>query len=336
MGTNGLTRRKFLRAAGLGGGALAASRFIGGNALAQRPKVNLGYLQLGWAATEIIHVEDLMGKRGWDATYMPIAGPPIDLITAYAARKLDASDMSFWLVANMWERGIPVKITGVATALLGAIVVPKGSPIKDVEELKGKKVAAVIGTTTYMDTRALVKMGWGFDLEKEARIISAKGPPDLVTLVDKGEVEAMVGWQPMSDQLVLRGHRYLVKQIDLWRKATKRTGDYPVHVVYIAHPEFIKEHPKFPADLNDAQREAVDIWYKDKPRALKAVIQITKLKPEEAEFAHSQTVRMLSGLTDDQVDTLLLQLKVAKETGFLKSTFWDDPDRVKRELFWRG
>src|SRR2546425_8995937 len=32
-------------------------------------KVRFAYLQLGWAGPEIIHKEDLLGKRGWQAEY---------------------------------------------------------------------------------------------------------------------------------------------------------------------------------------------------------------------------------------------------------------------------
>ena len=59
------SRRRFLQVAGLGTaaviGAPAPLRAQG------KGKVRLAYLQLGWAATEIIHKEDLLGKRGWQA-----------------------------------------------------------------------------------------------------------------------------------------------------------------------------------------------------------------------------------------------------------------------------
>jgi hypothetical protein len=45
---------------------------------------------------------------------------------------------------------------------------------------------------------------------------------------------------------------------------------------------------------------------------------------------------MLSGLSDEQIDTLVLQLRLIKESGFLKSDAWDDAERVKKEFFWRG
>ncbi|MBI2553637.1 MAG: twin-arginine translocation signal domain-containing protein, partial [Candidatus Rokubacteria bacterium] len=61
-------RREFLKT----GAAAAAAAWTGGPALLRaqgKGKVRLAYLQLGWAATEIIHKEDLLGKYGWSAEY---------------------------------------------------------------------------------------------------------------------------------------------------------------------------------------------------------------------------------------------------------------------------
>ncbi|MBI2371186.1 MAG: ABC transporter substrate-binding protein [Deltaproteobacteria bacterium] len=334
-----ISRRAFLKGASVLGASLAGAGLGPAwvpPAWGQRPKVRLAYLQLGWTATEIIHQEDLLGKLGWDAEYTAVGGSPAGLVNTYAAGKVDSIDMSFALAAKMFEQGVPLRVVGVATAVLGAIVVPKGSPIKAVEELKGRKLASIVGTTTHNDIVALVKKGYGFDLVKENRIVTAGGPPDLVNLLNKGEVEGIVGWQPMTDQLVLTGrHVYLTKQIDLWRKATGR-NDYAVHVCYLAHPEFLRQHPKFAADLNKAQEQAVQIWYNDRPRAIRHVMAITKLPQNVVEFAHGQTVRMMAGLTDEHIETLLVQLRLNKESGYLTSPIWESPDRVRREFFWRG
>jgi ABC-type nitrate/sulfonate/bicarbonate transport system substrate-binding protein len=50
---------------------------------------------------------------------------------------------------------VPLKVTGVATAVLGAIVARKDAGLTKVEDLKGRKIAAVVGTSTYFDIRAL-------------------------------------------------------------------------------------------------------------------------------------------------------------------------------------
>jgi ABC-type nitrate/sulfonate/bicarbonate transport system substrate-binding protein len=330
------SRRTFLR------GAVAATLAAGAwprraTAQAAKGKVRFAYLQLGWAACEIIHKEDLLGKHGWQAEYNVVPGSPAGLVNTFAAGNVDAIDMSFALAAKMFEDQVPLKITGVATAVLGAIVARKEAGIAKVEDLKGRKIAAVVGTTTFFDIRTLTLKGYGFDIQKDTQLVTAQSPPDMATLMAKKDVDAIVAWQPISDQVVQRGDGvYLAKQIDLWRKATGRPTGYPVHVCYAVNPAFIEKNPTFPRDLNEAQKDAVEIWYKNRPRAIEIASEITKLPRDVVEYAHGQTVQMLSGLSDDQIDTLVLQLKLLKESGFLKSDLWDSPDRIKKEVFWRG
>jgi len=80
-----LGRRDFLRA-GIGAGAAMAGGLGPRRAAAQgKGKVRFAYLQLGWAACEIIHKEDLLGKRGWQAEYTVVPGSPAGLVNTFAA-----------------------------------------------------------------------------------------------------------------------------------------------------------------------------------------------------------------------------------------------------------
>jgi sulfonate transport system substrate-binding protein len=329
-----LSRRGFL------GAAVGATALAGAPAVLRaqgKGKVRLAYLQLGWAATEIIHKEDLLGKRGWQAEYSIVPGSPVPLLNQLTAKNVDAIDMSFALAAKAFEDGAPLKVTGVATAVLGAIVARPGAGVSKVEDLKGRKVAAIVGTSTFFDIRALTLKGYGFDLQKDAQIVTATAPPDMVTLLGKGDVDAIIAWQPITDQVVLRGQGvYLAKQIDLWRKATGRSSGFPVHVCYLVHTEFLAKNAAIARDINDAQKDAVEIWYSRPERAMEIVADVTKLPPDVIKVAYKETVKMLSGLPDEQVDTLIAQLRINKEFGFLKSDVWDNPDRIRKEFFYRG
>ncbi len=331
------TRRQFLGRLTAGGAtaiALAHPRFARSQG---KSKVRLAYLQLGWAGTEIIHKEDLLGKRGWQAEYSIVPGAPGPLLNQLASKNVDAIDMSFALAAKAFEDGVPLRVTGVATAVLGAIVARKDAGLTRVEDLKGRKVAAVVGTSTFFDIRALTLKGHGFDLQKDAQIVTATAPPDMVTLLGKKEVDAIIAWQPITDAVVLRGEGvYLAKQIDLWRKATGRPTGFPVHVCYLVHSDFLKASPAIAKDLNDAQKDAVDIWYGKPERAKAIVADVTKLPANVIDVAYNETVKMLAGLPDEQVETLIAQLKINKEFGFLKSDVWDSPDRIRKEFFYRA
>ena len=329
-------RRVFVK----GGAAVAAAAVLGAPAVLRaqgKGKVRLAYLQLGWAATEIIHKEDLLGRYGWSAEYSIVPGAPGPLLNQLAAKNVDAIDMSFALAAKAFEDGVPLKVTGVATAVLGAIVARKDAGLTKVEDLRGKKVAAIVGTSTFFDIRALTLKGYGLDLQKDTQLVTATAPPDMVTMLGKKDVDAIIAWQPITDQVVFRGEGvYLAKQIDLWRKATGRQAGFPVHVCYLASTEFIQKHPSFPKDLNDAQRDAVDIWYNKPARAMEIVGEVTRLPKDVIAVAYRETVRMLSGLPEEQIETLVVQLKLNKEFGFLKSDIWDNPERIRREFFHRA
>jgi sulfonate transport system substrate-binding protein len=330
-----LSRRQFLKGSAAAGVALGAPRAA--RAQAAKGKVRLAYLQLGWAATEIIHKEDLLGKRGWQPEYSVVPGAPVPLLNQLTSKNVDAIDMSFALAAKQFEDGAPIKVTGVATAVLGAIVARPNAGLSKVEDLKGKKVAAVVGTSTFFDIRALTLKGYGFDVQKDTQIVTATAPADMVTLLGKGDVDAIIAWQPITDQVVLRGQGvYLAKQIDLWRTATGRATGFPVHVCYLLHNDFLSRHPAIARDLNDAQKDAVDIWYNKPDRAMEIVAEVTKLPPDVIKVAHRETVKMLHGLPDEQVETLIAQLKINKEFGFLKSDLWDNPDRIRKEFFHRA
>ena len=72
-----LSRRQFLKATIGPGAACVGVGFAAprpAHAQAAKGKVRLAYLQLGWAATEIIHKEDLLGKRGWQPEYSVVPG----------------------------------------------------------------------------------------------------------------------------------------------------------------------------------------------------------------------------------------------------------------------
>ena len=125
---------------------------------------------------------------------------------------------------------------------------------------------------------------------------------------------------------------YLAKQIDLWRKATGRPTGFPVHVCYVVNPTSSRRTPRSRKDLNDAQKDAVEIWYGNK--AERAIDDRRRghqaAASRSSRYAHGETVQMLPGCSDEQIDTLIVQLKINKEFGFLKSDIWDSPDRIRR------
>lgn len=295
--------------------------------------VKVGYLQLGWAGTEIIHQEDLLNKNGWKAEYTPIPGSPPNLINAYTAGQFDVIDMATVLTAKMYEGGTPLKIIGAGTSGISAIVVPKNSAINSLEDLRGKKIAASVGGSTYQDVKTFLKLGYDIDIDTEATVVPVTSPPELVNLLKMGEVDAMVGWEPMTSQLVVTGdYKYLVKHQELWEKVCDCEDTF-IHVIYLANPDFIDANPEIVSDFNEAQNGVYNIWYNNRAMAIKDIQEVTQLKPEEIKFAMDQTQGVLYGLTEQQKDVIVRYLKIMKDAGVLTSDVWDNPETAKENLF---
>ena len=85
--------------------------------------------------------------------------------------------------------------------------------------------------------------------------------------------------------------------------------------------------------MNNAQKEAYNIWYNNKDLAVKDIQQVTQLKKEEIQFAMDQTQGVLYGLTEQQKDTIIKYLKIMKDADVLTSEIWDKSEEAKEKFF---
>lgn len=290
------------------------------------------YLTLGWAGTEIIHQQNLLQQRGWNIEWQTV-GPINGLVNAFASGQADIIDMSVVIAAGMYESGVKLKVFGGGVGTLGAVLVPRDSTIKSVPELKGKKVGGVPGGTTTQDINASIRKIHTFDVFKDTQFIQAQAPPDAANLLVKGDVEALLIWEPTTSQLVIDDKfRVLATQQELWEQASgsKQTQ---VHVIYLTTPEIAEQFRPLLVDINAAQREAADLWKKKDPKAIDAIMAVTQMPKPVVELALGKTTP-LAGIDDAMIDTMLTQLKFNREFGtLLKSDVWNDPGSVKNELF---
>ena len=118
--------------------------------------VRFAYLRLGWSATEIIQQEKLLEKRGWKVEWSVIDPIP-GLVNAFAASHADVIDMSTVLAGRMFEQGQKVQIFGVTTGPTTYILVPTDSSIRDVPDLKGKKLGAIPGSSAFQEMNAYTR-----------------------------------------------------------------------------------------------------------------------------------------------------------------------------------
>jgi len=303
----------------------------------EKGSFRFAYLRLGWSGTEIVHQEKLLEKRGWKVDWT-VVDPIPGLINAFASGHVDVIDMSTVLVGRMYEQGQKIVIFGTTTGPTTSILVPADSPIRDVKDLRGKRVGAIPGSSAFQEINGYVRMLYNLDLTKDVGLATGMTPPDVVGLVNRREVDAAVLWHPAADALLATGnYRVIADQDTLWKRSSGKDTRV-VMVLYATSREFASKHPELLRDINDAQREAVELWAKRPDVAGRAIAQVTGLPKDVVELAMRNTKTMLHGLSEESIDTMLEQLKIARQHGtILQSDVWVAPESAKKlrqELFY--
>jgi ABC-type nitrate/sulfonate/bicarbonate transport system substrate-binding protein len=170
---------------------------------------------------------------------------------------------------------------------------------------------------------------------RDTQFVTATDPPAAVNLLLTRQVEALIIWEPVLAQLELQGpFRILVTQQQLWERASGSRLTQ-VHVVYLTTPDIAQQYPQLLRDINDAQREAADMWNRRDEAAITSIMEITQLPRDVVVRAMSRTT-ILHGLTDDQMNLMIEQLRFNREHGtVLRSDVWNDAAKVKSEFFLR-
>ena len=190
------SRRQLLKT-GLALGAIASSSFgFAKQATAEDKTLRIGYQKFGTFAllkargTLDKAVEPLGAKVTW--TEFP-AGP--QLLEALNAGVIDFGTTGEAPPIFAQAAGAPLAYIGHEPAAPKgeAILVPKGSPIKSVADLKGKKIALNKGSNVhYFLVKALEKAGVAYADIQPAFLV----PADARAAFEKGAVDAWVIWDP--------------------------------------------------------------------------------------------------------------------------------------------
>jgi sulfonate transport system substrate-binding protein len=132
-----------------------------------------------------------------------------------------------------------------------AIVVPKGSPLVKVGDLKGKKVALNRGSNVhYLLVRALESAKLGI---KDIEVVYL-APPDARAAFETGKVDAWVIWDPFLASAELAGARSLVNGENLVDN----------HLFYIVRRAFAEQQPALVREVLDEYR-VLSGWESEHP-----------------------------------------------------------------------
>lgn len=205
--------------------------------------------------------QELFSKRGLEVEFIRFdSGPAI--FPALRSKSVDVADFSTIAMAVAKSQGIDVKVFDVIYDLstTNQLLVPPDADFKAVEDLRGKKVGAVKGSSAYYGLeRALAKNGLTLDDIEYVEL----DPTSILPAFNKGDVDAVYAYAPQSSTLVGRGARPLISNADTGAGGSE---------VWVARSEWLRENPEAAKLLVQAHGDALQ--FMNTPEGKKLVPEV--------------------------------------------------------------
>lgn len=217
--------------------------------------VRIGVLKFGtvnWELNTIKH-NRLDEAEGINLEIVPFAGEDATNV-ALQAGEVDVI-VSDWLwVSRQRSAGQDLVFVPFSSSV-GAIMVPRQSPIATLSDLKGKKIGVAGGPLDkgWLLIQGLAKRDFGVDLSSEAQPIYG-APPLLAEKAAQGELDAVLNFWHYCAKLEARGFRRLIGT-DEATIALGATGRIAA-IGYVFHENWAEAHPAAAIGLVSSSRAA--------------------------------------------------------------------------------
>ena len=255
-------RRMILKAAiamGLGVAVVSAPALIGsGSAQAQEKIVRIGFQKYGKLVLlkSKGSLEPRLKALGWSVKWTEFSAGPA-LLEAINVGALDFGNTGEAPPIFAQAAGAPIRYVAYEPpAPKGeAILVPKGSSIKSVAELKGKKVALNKGSNVhYLLVKALEKANVKYSDITPVFL----APADARAAFERGAVDAWVIWDPFQ------AAAEAAIEATVLADGTDTVSNYQF---YLSSQKFLESDPKVADAILEGLRE-VDDWAKTDIKAV--------------------------------------------------------------------
>jgi ABC-type nitrate/sulfonate/bicarbonate transport system substrate-binding protein len=208
---------------------------------------------------------------------------------------------------------LPSTLVAITILEQTAIIVPKDSPLKNVRELKGKKVAFPgEGSQQYpLLLKALVDAGL-----KEADITLFKTDgAQIPTLLQNKSVDAGITWDPHVSNALAAGHsRVLIKAEKIM---PIMQGHYIGNGEYV-HDDFLAKRPEVVQDLVTANVKAIDYILKDPKGAARMWSKQIGFPENVINYSLSEGISVYSRNVVPEKATIDAYAKFLKDSKILK------------------
>ncbi len=288
----------------------------------------------GISTLDIIEHENLTVKYGYPLRVLRLQKTP-DILAAIAKGEADLAVVPAEMAAKMIEGGSDVVIVAV-DMMQNQAILAKDPTIRNVTDLRGRLVGAVVASGTYKLFKAYINIVYGIPVvesgERTPGAISVVNVPpgSILDAVENGQVDAIVIWEPFVSKGISMGLHVVATFADLWREAN--VSGEPVMLVWIARGDFARSHPDALNAFLAARSEAAAIWMNNENltyRVLSSLYHLTRL---EFDIMYNRTVIVAGNLTDNLIESIRNEWWLAWKGGYLP----EDPATIPANVFYTG
>jgi aliphatic sulfonates family ABC transporter substrate-binding protein len=222
------------------------------NAFAEPVTLRLGY-QSGDVNTQTVYADalKLFDKTGLKVQLIVFPAGPA-MLPAIAAGELDIGWMGEFPIVTGYSNGMSIELIMIDRINLTNVrlVANPSSGINSLSDLKGKKIAISIGSTSHQQVNLALKQA-GLT-QQDVTLVNLQ-PGNMPAAYTAGQVDAVLTWEPNISAIERAGGKTIA--------TTKSLGD--ITGIYLAaRPEFTRDHPeeirKFLAVWEETMKAAAD------------------------------------------------------------------------------
>jgi ABC-type nitrate/sulfonate/bicarbonate transport system substrate-binding protein len=301
-----MSRRAFVTSAVMAAWAVAVA--VVPPATSQEPiKVKIARLAFPSLTTLMV---DVVKDQGLDKKHgIELEPQSFGAVSAYyaavATGEVDMLPAGPHVLQKMRLEGVPIR-AALTFARLNALAVITGDPaIKTVADLKGKSIAADMGSSEYQ-ILALYGRSQGVVFGKDVTVVQA-GPPLARTQLQARRVDAAMTWEP-SATLTLRDnpqYRTILTGDTAWKEIAKNDG---WELILAVREDFLKRSP-------DAVPRLLRM-FQDGARSIKT-------NPEAADRVVANTVKLPPGVLKEAVASGRLVYDIQPAWEGERAVIWD-------------
>lgn len=288
---------------------------------AQAQKIKVGYwtsgFSLGFGA--VMEQMKFAEKEGLDVEWVKFAevnGPTRAIVPQTIDLAFGAPSTASMSIA---ADGVPVKIVLASQIAEAQIVVPAGSSIKSVADLKGKKVGmSPPGSATHAIASSILQGVYGLKSGDYNVVPGNEGR--LAQFLIQKEVDAAVIRSvtigQMSDDLKLTSLGSIVED---WKKLTKGTAA-PILAVSIVHNDYVSKNPEAVAKFIAAMRKTLEYGSKNKERVAEILQKAANMNAVDAKaYAAQWDGAYMASFEAADVNSLKKMQEIVKAAGAAKA-----------------